>query len=132
MLVDRDQLRWIDQQVVPGHRYGYRLAYEDGGRVRRTVWTWVDVPALAAFALEGMRPNPTTGPREVVFSLAQDGLASLELYDVGGRRVWSHQATYGAGRHVVALPGAPVSPGIYLVRLTQGAQSAVKRGVIVK
>ncbi len=131
-LAGRDALRYVDTGVAPGTRYGYRLAYTEAGRERFTAWTWVEVPLAAEFALEGLRPNPSSTPREVVFTLVQAGPVQLELYDVGGRRLWSHAATLAAGRHVIALRGAPTAAGVYLVRLQQGARTAVARGVIVK
>ncbi len=131
-LAGRDALRYEDTDVTPGARYGYRLAYTEAGRERYTAWTWVDVPRATEFALEGLRPNPSSAPREVVFTLAQAGPVQLELYDVGGRRVWSHAATLAAGRHVIALRSAPTAAGVYLVRLQQGARTAVARGVIVR
>lgn len=91
----------------------------------------MDVPAGAAFALEGLPPNPASGPREVVFTLAQAGPVPLGLYDAGGRRAWSHTATLAPGRHVIAVRAA-AAPGIYLVRLQQGTRTATARGVIVK
>lgn len=77
-------------------------------------------------------PNPVrTGRLALRFDLAQAGRASIELYDVRGRRV----AVLGdgerpAGRHSVTWNGLdsaqrPVANGVYFVRLVtpQGAQS---------
>lgn len=132
VVVGPDELRWVDTRVEPGARYAYRLAYVDEGRERRTAETWVQIPVGVGFALEALRPNPSKGPREVVFTLAEPGAVKLDLFDVSGRAVWSHAGTLAAGRHVVSLRAASLAPGVYLVRLRQGAREATTRGVVVR
>lgn len=127
-----DELRHVDTSVEPGVRYAYRLAYVDEGRERRTAETWVQVPVGVGFALEALRPNPAKELREVVFTLGEPGAVKLDVFDVGGRAVWSHAGTRAAGRHVVSLRGASLAPGVYLVRLRQGAREATTRGVVVR
>jgi hypothetical protein len=88
-----------------------------------------------AFALDGVRPNPSRGDRvSVAFTLPTPAHARLELVDVSGRRVVEREVgALGAGRHVVALDtGGRLAPGLYLVRLTQGADSRVTRVAVVK
>jgi hypothetical protein len=84
----------------------------------------VSGPGPLEFALEPIHPNPLRGgvPR-VRFSLAHDGPARLELLDVTGRRLASRDVgALGVGRHQVLLDtGARLVPGLYWVRLTQGA-----------
>jgi hypothetical protein len=83
-----------------------------------------------AFALEGARPNPASGAQlHISFSLPSAEPATLELIDIGGRRVVARDVgALGAGRHQVNLSaGAPLAPGLYLVRLTQGARHGVTR-----
>jgi hypothetical protein len=93
-----------------------------------------DAPAapLIAFALEGVRPNPAFGGRMVVhFALPSDEPATLELLDVAGRRVRERAVgALGAGRHTVDLGGG-LRPGLYFVRLTQGANQRVARATMV-
>jgi DNA-binding beta-propeller fold protein YncE len=91
-----------------------------------------DVPASAplVFALEGVRPNPSIGGRTIVsFSLPSAEPASLELIDIAGRRVIERAVgTLGAGRHAVDMaPAHALAPGMYFVRLTQGANSLIER-----
>ena len=86
--------------------------------------------AATEFALEGARPSPSTGGRLVVrFSLASAAPTSLELFDVSGRRVRERAVgALGAGRHAVDLgEGAALRPGLYMIRLTQGARRRVAR-----
>jgi hypothetical protein len=96
-----------------------------------------DVPGgdVAAFALEGVRPNPSRGERlGVTFSLPGAAPARLELLDVSGRRVAVREVgSLGPGRHVVDLAaGRAPAPGLYLVRLTQGANTRVTRVTVLE
>lgn len=95
-----------------------------------------DVPAapIMALALDGARPNPALGGRMIVaFTLASAESATLELIDILGRRVVEQAVgTLGAGRHTVNLTeGRRLVSGLYLLRLTQGAQVRVVRSVVL-
>lgn len=126
-------LRYEDRDVSPGQRYGYRLGYLDGGIDRLSAETWVDVPALS-LALHGLRPNPASGPVTVSFALPDASPASLEVLDVGGRRIVQREVgSLGPGNHLVRLDdGTSFAPGIYWLRLRQGARALLARGVVVR
>ena len=88
-----------------------------------------------AFALEGVRPNPaSTRDVTVRFTLPIRGPASLELLDVSGRRVAVRDVGgLDAGAHAVNLAErSPVRPGLYFVRLTQGARERVARVTVLR
>ena len=96
-----------------------------------------DVPdgASVAFALAGVRPNPSHGERlSVAFTLPTAAPARLELLDVSGRRVLAREVgSLGAGPHAVDLgQGTRLAPGLYLVRLTQGANTRVARVAVLQ
>ena len=96
-----------------------------------------DVPAEAAltFALDPVRPNPSRGGALTVhFALANTGAASLELLDVAGRRIASHEVrSLGAGRHTLDLgEGQHLPPGLNLVCLRQGTNTRVTRVAVLK
>jgi hypothetical protein len=87
-----------------------------------------------AFALGGAQPNPSRGERvSVVFSLPASAPARLELVDVSGRRLMMREVgSLGAGHHVVNLiTGRRLPPGIYVVRLAQGANVTAVRVAVV-
>lgn len=123
---------FLDRDVVPGRRHGYRLRYDDGGLERASAEAWVDVPRLA-LALRGPFPNPADAAPRFEVELPARGEAALEVFDVAGRRVWSRPpAALAAGRHRVALDGAALAPGLYLARLRSGAGTAAMRFVVVR
>lgn len=91
-----------------------------------------DVPV--SFALDGVRPNPVIGRSLVVgFALPIKAAARLELIDVMGRVVVGREVgSMGVGPHVVDLSsGRRLPAGLYLVRLTQGAESRVTRVTVL-
>jgi len=93
-----------------------------------------DGEAPLAFALEGVRPNPSRGERlSISFALPGGAPARLELLDVSGRRIAVREVgALGPGRHVVDLgAGRRLPPGLYLVRLTQGPDARVTRVAVL-
>jgi len=88
-----------------------------------------------AFALHGARPNPARGNRlQVAFALPSGAAARIELLDVSGRQVRSRDVgSMGTGRHTVNLSeGRSVAPGVYWVRLTQGANRKTMRVAVIE
>jgi hypothetical protein len=125
-------VRFDDRDVIAGATYGYRLGVPADGGERFGGETAVTVPAGAAFALEGARPNPAVDALAVAFSLPDATLARLEVLDPSGRLI-AARAVEGAGRQVLRLagPGA-IAPGLYLVRLTQHGRALTARVVMVR
>ena len=90
--------------------------------------------ATLAFALDPVRPNPARGSTlRVHFTLASAAAASLEFLDVAGRRIAAREVgSLGPGHHWLDLgAGRRLTPGLYLVRLRQGASVRVTRVVVL-
>jgi hypothetical protein len=128
-------LSYEDTDIVPAHRYGYRLNVMLGGNVSAMGETWVSVPAGAEFALRNVQPNPSDGELSVSFALPGDAPARLEVLDLAGRRVASREVgALGAGTHVVRFTreASALRPGVYAIRLTSGGRSVTTRAVVVR
>jgi hypothetical protein len=122
---------YVDRDVTPGTRYGYRLSQSSGGVETLSAETWIDVPGVATFLLDQVWPNPSRGDVHVSLGLAGDGPGRIEVLDLAGRRVVFRDLTLGPGRHVVSLPEARRLPaGIYAVRVTEGPRSLARSLVI--
>ena len=82
--------------------------------------------------LSAPSPNPVRATSRLAFRIPALGGASLELYDVSGRRVaaWSRVAL-AAGPHEVAWDalagGRAVGAGVYFVRLSAAGQVRTRR-----
>ena len=122
------------------HRYGSENYGIFAQRVQANGQLGGDVVSVLAevplaFALDPVRPNPSRGRALTVhFTLASETPASLELLDVAGRRVAAREVgSLGVGHHALDLgEGQPVAPGLYLVRLTQGAYTRTTRVAVLR
>jgi len=126
-------LRYEDRAVQPGERFGYRLGIWDGGAEQFVAEVWATARP-PAFALEGVRPNPSPpGPLVVDFVLPSEAPATLELFDLAGRKVAGREVgALGAGRHSVNLgDGARIPAGVYVVRFRSGGESRSARAVVL-
>jgi hypothetical protein len=125
-----------DASVVPDASGGCVVLW--GGEIRNLyargssgLVTGVGTLGSAALLLRGTRPNPTSGPFSVDFSLAERGTVHLEIFDVTSRLVWRQDAgPLDPGPHVLRV-GA-LRPGLYCVRLRQAARSAVTHAIILR
>jgi hypothetical protein len=88
--------------------------------------------AETGLAIRGLSPNPSRGaPLSVALSLPRAGETTVELVDVTGRVVSRTDWTLGAGLQSVRLAGTDrLAPGVYLVRLSQGALRTESRVAI--
>jgi hypothetical protein len=86
------------------------------------------------FALRGVSPNPAHGPLTVAFSLDAAEPAALELYDLAGRRLDARaiEAPRPGNRLLTLAPDQELGPGVYLLRLSQGARRASCRFAVVR
>lgn len=117
-----------DRDVQAGASYSYRL------RIARSHLGEVtlDVPSQHRLSLSGFRPNPASGALAVAFTLASSVPAQLEVLDVAGRRLYQRVIERPvAGLRVLPLAGVRLAPGVYVVRLTQGSEQLVARGVVL-
>ncbi|MFN8589247.1 MAG: T9SS type A sorting domain-containing protein [Candidatus Eisenbacteria bacterium] len=85
--------------------------------------------AFGSLELRAASPGPPATATLVQFVLPDASSASLELYDLSGRRLWSRDVgPLGAGSHTVRLAdGAWLPPGVYFARLTRGLEAATVR-----
>jgi len=113
---------------VHGNESGFAL-------VTPTITSGVGGDVVLSFALEGVYPNPASGRDLAVrFVLPVRAAARLELFDVAGRSVVAREVgTLGAGPHAVNLTERTrVRPGLYFVRLRQGANEQVRRVTVLE
>jgi hypothetical protein len=81
----------------------------------------------------GFAPNPARGDAFASFTLGGRGPATLEVFDLAGRRLTTREVGgLGPGTHRLPLAiGSRLEPGIYLVRLRQADGVNTGRGVVV-
>jgi len=78
-------------------------------------------------------PNPMTGSGVVRYMLPEAGRVRVALYDVLGREVAVlHDGEQASGRHEATLDAGSLAPGAYLVRLTAGDATLVRRVTVAR
>ncbi len=127
-------LVYEDRAVVAGHRYGFRLALWAPGLERYAGEIWLEIPAARTLSLAGPRPNPAMGALRVGFTLLDSAPASLELLDLGGRRLAVREVGgLGPGFHAVELrPDRPLAAGVYLLRLEQRGHVLTSKAAVLR
>jgi hypothetical protein len=127
----RESFEALDEDVRPGAAYQYRLALATGPI---TAEETITVPPTSRLAIVGAFPQPSAGPLNVRFSLADGAPASLELFDMAGRNIERREVGgLGAGTHTLVLgTRRTLASGIYLVRLSREGQQAQRRVAIVR
>jgi len=146
VFIETDLAPWLGQADV---RFRFVLASDtavaaDGFRFDEflitgegdTLTSSGDVPA--ATRIEGLSPNPFNPSTRIDFSLARDGHARVDVFDVTGRRVRTLiDETLSAGPHDTAWNGrtdggSRAASGLYFVRLRSGGVSETAKALLVK
>jgi len=125
-------IRYEDRDVVAGETYRYRLAVRENGATSYLGEVALRVPEGLRLSLAGFVPNPVVGAPRLAYTLATGERARIEVLDTAGRRVAERELESTPGEHVVTFEGVALRPGVYRLRLTQGARSVTARAVIVR
>jgi len=85
-------------------------------------------------ALLTSSPNPTSGISNVTFSLPEEGLSTLEVYDMSGRIVATlfNQVAQKDVEYRMEFDGLALPNGVYIYRLTSGSDVMIEKFMIAK
>ncbi len=87
----------------------------------------------ARFHLSQNFPNPFNPTTTIVFSLAKQGYARLEVYDASGRRLSTLvNEQMAAGEHRITWQPFNLASGVYFSRLTADGKTATQRMVLIR
>lgn len=82
------------------------------------------------FRLSSARPNPFTSSTRLELSIDAATSLRVAVYDALGREVVKlHEGTLQPGTYSLRLDASNLSPGLYLVRATDGRGATVTRSV---
>jgi len=91
--------------------------------------------AVSELQLKETYPNPAHRQVTVQYAVpekAAEGEATLQLYDVLGRRVRNVRAEATSGRHETQLSVEGLASGVYVLRLTAGPEAETRRLTVVR
>ena len=118
-----------DRDVTPGATLEYRLGVTTAQGEEYFGATRVQVP-VRALALSA---RAVDGRASFTVELPSGDPATLSLFDVAGRQVWSRPVgALGPGSHAMSADGVLLPAALYFVRLTQGPASRFARVPIVR
>jgi hypothetical protein len=84
-------------------------------------------------SLISVYPNPFNSMATVLFSIGAASPVELVAYDLLGREALRSVAgTLAAGEHHLTLNGAPLSSGVYLIRLSASAEVQMTKVLLLK
>jgi hypothetical protein len=135
------QYSYTDVSVLPNSTYYYRLGDKDlSGQI-----TWHGPVMAASGGLStdrqlsaNCRPNPFSGSATISFVLPRPGSASLEIYDLCGRKVSTltqgrkQRGAYSLTWNGNDSQGRRLSAGVYFYRLNSEGISLTRRLVLLK
>jgi hypothetical protein len=125
--------RWLDRGVTPVESYVYWLEATDAdGHTKRYGPTEAVVVPEAAqrLALDEPYPSPATDSLTLTYFLPEAQSATLSVYDISGRRIFTQLLDAVTGRHPLVLDVAGYQQGVYIARITGDNASATRRFVI--
>jgi hypothetical protein len=144
-----DQYRWMIADRVSfteSLEVQIETSYSWAGSQWISVVFWYQVPAVVTgapdrsdasnrFGLELPQnaPNPVTAATTIRFTLPVAGPATLEVYDVTGRRVETLiDRVLAAGPHEIRWDPAEFGSGVYFCRLRAGERERTRKLVLVR
>jgi hypothetical protein len=85
------------------------------------------------FTLEQNYPNPFNPSTRIGFSLPEDGIVSLTIYDITGKEVKRIIEGFKMkGKYSVDFDAGQLSGGVYFYELSAGSFTQTKKMVLVK
>ena len=117
--------KWKMQTINAGKRIEY---YRISFKAKKSTEPEQDNEPL----LFDVYPNPATNSLTVQYHLTDNSKVAVTIYDVTGRKVTESHWEQPKGLHQNSINTRALKNGIYLLRISSGNQTAVKRFVIDK
>jgi hypothetical protein len=125
---------FTDSSLSPG-RYAYRIKQIDlDGTFNYTDAVEVEVGVAKEFLLGQNYPNPFNPTTTISFTLAEDGLTTLKVFDILGREVavLVNEELKAGTLHKVTFNASQLASGMYFYTLSAGDYSNLKKFILIK
>lgn len=110
------------------------LEYSRSGEFEISGATDVENPEEYGYSINSVTPNPFRLETSVKFSIPQNELVTITLYDMNGQVVATiaDNQLFNAGENVINIKGDNLSAGMYMVRINVGMFNLVKEIIHIK
>jgi len=124
---------FMDSKVQSGS-YTYRLKQIDlDGTYEYSPEVEVDVTTPIEYALEQNYPNPFNPSTVIKYSIPQDGMVTLNVFNLLGEKVATLvNGIQQAGRYEVNFDASKLASGIYVYTINSGSFNSVKKMLLMK
>jgi len=86
-----------------------------------------------SFRLEQNYPNPCNPSTQIAYEISYPARTLLKIYDVLGKEITTLVDTeQNPGRYMVQVNANGLSSGVYIYRLSSGAQMVCKKMIVAK
>ncbi|ACF14447.1 Fibronectin type III domain protein [Chloroherpeton thalassium ATCC 35110] len=134
---------FVDSDVTLGETYTYKLVSVDFSGERHEYSQTVSVAITEVvesetetkateYALEQNYPNPFNPSTMIRFSLKQAGTATLKVFDMLGREMFSKQITGSAGWNSYQFNASGLNSGVYFYQIKASGYSETKKMMLLK
>ena len=115
-------------------KYSYRLKQVDlDGKYEYSKIVEVEVITITSYSLEQNYPNPFNPSTTITYSIPQNSLVSLKVYNVLGSEVTELvNGQVEAGNHKVNFNGYNLNSGVYFYTIKAGNFSETKKFTLMK
>lgn len=126
--------QYTDMNISSGS-YNYRLKQIDynGNFEYFNLNSEVNIGIPTKYSLSQNYPNPFNPTTKINFSIPENGMVTLKLFNIAGKEVMTLlNETKTAGHYTIDLNGNNLSTGVYYYGLTIGDFSIVKKMTLIK
>ena len=92
-----------------------------------------DLSQPKAYSISDAYPNPFNPVTSFEYTIPEDGLVQVAIYDISGRMVSELVNGYqSAGSYPVVWDAQELSSGVYMVNMTAGDYSTIQKVMLIK
>ncbi|MDP6584798.1 MAG: T9SS type A sorting domain-containing protein, partial [Anaerolineales bacterium] len=92
-----------------------------------------NVSQLKAYSISDAYPNPFNPVTSFEYTIPEDGMVQIAVYDISGRMVAELVNGYmSAGSYPVTWDAQELSSGVYMVNMTAGNYSTIQKVMLIK
>jgi hypothetical protein len=125
---------FTDKNISSQTTYSYRLKQIDfDGTFSYSKTVQVSTNLIGTFELKQNYPNPFNPSTQISFSLTQNGLVKLVVYNLLGQEVKTIiNQNMEAGSHSITFNADGLQSGVYIYKLTSAGSTLTKKMMYVK